>query len=264
MIFLSAKSIAVKMDQDRVWVSEKKILLCDGIGSFEGSGDAADIVIECLKSAENNAEVMSYINEAHLDILDKKVLGGTTMLSAIVAKDCLKVIMAYLGNGSIYHFNGDLFDKPDTYTDLNKANRYINYLLPHVDKNGSLAKHISNVSTVYELEPTFLELSLTGLYGDVILMFTDGISTLEEDMIIADDQSRIWRNQSENVNSILEHWDLWMKSNCSDINKEKVDKFLEEELTRLKENKKLDDDASIGLIMTKKVVDYYQTKYHAC
>ena len=227
MIFLSAKSIKVKMDQDRVWVSENKILLCDGIGSFERSGEVADIAINQLQFAENNLELKSYINLAHAEILDKQIIGGTTMLSAIVMEDNSKLMLAYLGNGSIYHFSGDLFDKPESYEDLNKVHRYINYLLPHVDKDGALLKHISNCSTEEELGPSLLELSLTGLYGDVILMFTDGISSLEEDIIIADDQSRIWRNQSENVNSIIDHWDVWMKANYSDMDKEKLDKFLE-------------------------------------
>jgi len=263
MIFLSAKSIKVKMDQDRVWVSENKILLCDGIGSFERSGEVADIAINQLQFAENNLELKSYINLAHAEILDKQIIGGTTMLSAIVMEDNSKLMLAYLGNGSIYHFSGDLFDKPESYEDLNKVHRYINYLLPHVDKDGALLKHISNCSTEEELGPSLLELSLTGLYGDVILMFTDGISSLEEDIIIADDQSRIWRNQSENVNSIIDHWDVWMKANYSDMDKEKLDKFLEDELAWLKENRKLDDDASIGLIMTKRVIDYYKMKYNA-
>lgn len=263
MISLAAKSIKVKMNQDRVWVSENKILLCDGIGSFERSGEVADIAINQLQFAENNLELKSYINLAHAEILDKEINGGTTMLSAIVTEDNSKLMLAYLGNGSIFHFNGDLFDKPDSYEDLNKVNRYINYLLPHVDKDGALLKHISNHSTEEELSPSLLELSLTGLYGDVILMFTDGISSLEEDVVIADDQSRIWRNQSENVNSILDHWDVWMKSNYNNIDGEKLDEFLENELTWLKENRKLDDDASIGLIMTKRVIEYYKMKYNA-
>jgi len=263
MILLAAKNIGVKMGQDRVWVSENKILLCDGIGSFGGSGEAADVVIGCLQFAENKVELISHINSAHNEILDKEIFGGTTMLSAIVTEDHLKVMLAYLGNGSIYHFTGDLFDKPETFTESNKIHRYVNYLLPHVDKDGALLKHISNCSTAQELVPTFLELSLNGLEGDVIFMFTDGISSLEDDIVISDDQSRIWRNQSENVNSILNHWDLWMKANYSDINKEKLDKFLEDQLAWLKENKKLEDDASIGLIMTKRVIEYYKMKYNA-
>lgn len=262
MIFLSAKSIAVKMDQDRVSVSDRNILLCDGIGSFDRSGEVADIALQHLQYANNNLELKSCIIMAHTEILNKQIIGGTTMISAIVMEDESKVLLAYLGNGSIYHFSGDLFDKPESYEDLNKVNRYINYLLPHVDKDGALLKHISNCSTEEELGPSLLEVSLTGLHGDVILMFTDGISSLEEDIIIADDQSRIWRNQSENVSSILDHWDVWMKTNYRNIDKEKLDKFLEDELAWLRENRKLDDDASIGLIMTKTVIDYYKMKYN--
>ena len=263
MFFISAKSIKVKMDQDRVYVSENNILLCDGIGSYKRSGEVADIAIQHLQYANNHLELKSFIITAHAEILSNQIIGGTTMLSAIVMEDNSKMMLAYLGNGSIYHFNGDLFDQPDSYKDLNKVHRYINYLLPHVDKDGALLKHISNYSTDEELEPSSLELSLNGLHGDVIFMFTDGISSLEEDLIIADDQSRVWRNQSENVNSIFNDWDIWMKANCLDINKEKIDKFLEDELGLLKENKKLDDDASIGLIMTERAIDYYKMKYNA-
>lgn len=67
--------------------------------------------------------------------------------------------------------------------------------MPHVDKEGSLLRHISHDSKVYELTPSFIDLSLTGISGDIILIFSDGISTLEEDIIVMDDQQRIWRNR---------------------------------------------------------------------
>ena len=85
MILLSAKSIAIKMNQDRVWFNDKNILICDGIGSFKDSDKAADIVIEHLQGASNNLELKSYIIMAQKEIVSKQIVGGTTLLSAIVS-----------------------------------------------------------------------------------------------------------------------------------------------------------------------------------
>jgi dsRNA-specific ribonuclease len=54
--------------------------------------------------------------------------------------------------------------------------------------------------------------------------------------------------------------DLW-----NDLINDKsiLDKFLEDELMTLKEEQKLEDDASIGIIITEKVIEYYKSHFNA-
>lgn len=265
MAYLSAKHIAVKKDQDRVAHMTNKLVLCDGIGEFVDSAKAAELTIKNILFSERKSEIMTYVDESANEIVEKNIVGGTTLISACIDRieEVESLTIAYIGNGSVFHLNGDFFELPSSYNDSNRPYRFSNLMVPNVDKEGVLLRHISHHSSREELIPSFIELSLTGCNGDIILLFTDGISSLEEDIIVVDDQQRIWRNQSENVSTILNDLHEWLKNNHAVISQEKLDQFLELELTKLKNMKKLEDDASIGIIFTDAVLDYYKKTYHA-
>lgn len=264
MIYLSAKHIAIKKDQDRAGYDANKIVICDGVGEFNDSAVVAEISLDNVLLANNKQEIIARIEKSVQSILTNNIIGGTTLISAIIetCEDISFVKIAYLGNGSIFHLHGDYFELPASYNQSNKAYRFSNILIPHIDKEGSLLRHISHDSKAYELTPSFIDLSLTGISGDIILIFSDGISTLEEDIIVMDDQQRIWRNQSSNVSIILNDLHEWLILNSKSITQRNISDFLESTLKKFKEEKKLEDDASIGLIITQPVLNYYKEKYH--
>ncbi len=264
MVYISAKHIAVKKDQDRSSYRPDKVILCDGIGEFIDSAKAAEITIENLLLSEKKNEIKGLIDKSANDILNKNIVGGTTAIAAIVDtyESTPLLRLAYVGNGSIFHLHGNYYELPESYGASNKPYRFSNILIPHVDKDGVLIRHISHHSTPAELIPSFIELSLSGPGGDIILLFTDGISTLEEDIIVADDQQRIWRNQSDSVSIILKNLHEWLLSNNSEMTQFKMDSFIEGELMKLKDLNKLEDDASMGLILTDSVLEHYRFNYN--
>jgi hypothetical protein len=265
MIYKAAQTIAVKKNQDRVLSTKDSLILCDGVGSFDGSNIVADLAISHLQFAAGSSEIFPLIKEAHHELVDKELVGGTTVITALIdEKEQMSFVrLAYLGNGSIYHFHGNLFELPPSYSEGSRSFRYTNLLVPHVDGENALIRHISHNSTQVELQPTFIDLSLTGVNGDVIFLFTDGITSLEDDVIIVDDQDRLWRYQSENVNNIFSNFHLWLKYNSAEFSEEKLDIFLKQELLKLKSSQKLEDDASVGVIITDRVLEYYKKTYHA-
>lgn len=267
IVHLAAKHLAVKKNQDRTACVENKIIICDGIGQFPESDKAAEITIENIKFSElgKTAEVIGYINAAAKEIKEFDIVGGTTLITAFIdhATEIAMAKLVYIGNGSIFHLHGDFNELPASYNKTNKPYRFSNILIPHIDKEGILLRHISHDSGWPELIPSVIDLSLTGIHGDIILMFSDGISSLEDDVIVQDEHQRIWRNQSQNVTSIIDNLHLWLIENCNEVSKSKLDSFLETELVQLKEAKKLEDDASIGLIITEDVLTYYKETYVA-
>jgi hypothetical protein len=265
MIYLSAKHIAVKKDQDRSAYDFNKVVLCDGIGEFNDSAKAAEITVENILLAEKKNEIIGMINKSAVDISANGIIGGTTLIAAIIEsnEDIRLLRLAYVGNGSVFHLHGNYFELPSSYGEANKPYRFSNIVIPHIDKDGVLLRHISHHSNSEELVPSFIEMSLTGINGDIVLLFSDGISTLEEDIIVIDDQQRIWRNQSESVSIILNDLHEWLEKNCNEMPQVKIDDFLDVQLSKLKTLNKLEDDASIGLVITDKVLEYYQQRYNA-
>jgi hypothetical protein len=265
IIHLSAKHIAIKRDQDRTACDGNKVIICDGIGQFPDSDKAAEITIENIKFAERGktAEIIGLIHNATKEIKESNIVAGTTLIAAFIdeTNEITKIKLAYIGNGSIFHFHGNFNELPISYSDVNKPYLFSNILIPHIDKEGILLRHISHDSGIPELIPSFIELSLTGLFGDIIFMFSDGISSLEDDIIVQDEHHRVWRNQSENVSIIINNLHLWLVENCTEVTRSKMDLFLENELYQLKDAKKLEDDASIGLIITEDVLTYYRETY---
>jgi serine/threonine protein phosphatase PrpC len=264
-MYKAASHIGVKKDQDRTACIDNLIIVCDGIGEFNQSALAAETLIDNLKfnSSGDSNSTLSYISNTQEVILKEKIEGGTTLIFAAINEDQLpnRLRIAYLGNGSIIQLSGDFSELPNSYGDSNKFYRYSNLLIPHVDKEGVLLKHVSHHSEPKDLIPTFMDLTLSAVHGDILLLFSDGICTLEDEIIVQDEQGRIWRNQSESVVFIMDALHNWLKVNCNTITNETLEAFIKNTLNALKELKKLEDDASCGAIITEDVISYYREKY---
>ena len=252
----SACSISVKKDQDRSFFNEHSIIICDGIGQFSDSAKAADLIIEELKFWNGEGNYLNgLISRAQQLLIDERIDGGSTLIiSNLEDKENSNLRIAYIGNGGIIHMHGDFGFEP------NSIHRFSNLMIPHVDKNGTLIRHISRQSIPTDLHPAFLEISLTAPFGDIVLFFTDGIVSLEEEQIIVDDSGRIWRNQSEAVSFILNELHEWLQRNCKEFSNESLLAFNQEVLEELKAKGKLEDDASMGIVITEDVFTFYRGK----
>lgn len=252
----STYSISIKKNQDRSFFNEHSIIICDGIGQFSDSANAAELIIEELKfwNGERN-NLHGLISRAQELLVDEKIDGGSTLIiSNLEFKENLDLRMAYIGNGGIIHMHGDFG------FELNSIHRFSNLMIPHVDKNGTLIRHISRQSIPSDVQPTFIDISLTAPFGDIVLFLTDGIVSLEEEQIIVDDSGRIWRNQSEAVSFILNKLHEWLQRNCKELSNESLLAFNQEVLEDLKVMGKLEDDASMGIIITEGVLTFYRGK----
>ena len=252
----STCNISIKKDQDRSYFDNQTIIVCDGVGQFSDSAKAADLIIEELKfwNGERN-NLYGLISRAQQLLIDEKIDGASTLIiSNFEDKENSNLRMAYIGNGGIIHMHGDFGFEP------NSIHRFSNLMIPHVDKNGTLMRHISRQSIPSDLQPTFIDISLTAPFGDIVLFFTDGIVSLEEEQIIVDDSGRIWRNQSEAVSFILNKLHEWLQRNCKEISNESLLAFNQEVLEDLKVMGKLEDDSSMGIIITEGVLKFYRGK----
>lgn len=261
MIYFSATSLGVRSNQDRAEANENGLIVCDGIGQYAESGNFAEFVVnsihEQLSSEKHISNFSSYIHLLSEKSKNLKVEGGTTILVGNVKEDQQSVKMGYLGNGGIIHLKGNFF------TEKISDHPYIfsNLFLPHVNKEGALTRHFSHNSGIAELKISEMELTLNSDEGDILLFFTDGISSLEDQFIIKDEANRAWRNESVLIQEVLKELDISLKRdiwNDPERIPENLNHLLKTILKDLNTTFSLEDDVSLGLIITDRVFHHYK------
>lgn len=256
-MYFSARHIDIKLSQDRTdFINSedyKSLVICDGIGEFNDSGKVADVVTNLMIDKSYSSIEQVVLDNELKKLKDDGIKGGTTV---IFCKEEKKgVYIEYLGNGGIIHLNGDYAVK----TTENIPFQYCSLMLPHVSLDGSLTRHISHHSTKNELLVTKLNLNLNSINGDIILLYSDGINSLENNIILKDGNDRYWRNESSSIQFILEKLHSFLRNlNNWDEFHELLVAFNQDVLIDLKNNNFLEDDASLGIIITDAVLDYYK------
>lgn len=264
MNYFVTASIGVSKNQDRSDSYVNGLVVCDGIGSLPDSGIVADIV--CKDLIHELDEVNSFDDQLVVDKISAKVrdlvgMGGTTLLYCRELNEAA-VRIGYLGNGGISAFRGDFF-----YERIGEqVHLFSNLLLPHVDRTGALTKHISTNSFEKNTRLSIMDLSLNSECGDIILFFSDGLSSLETQFIADLDEKGIWRSEAglfqqilvclheffaEHCQKDLPHWENTLYQLKSVLTK-RIEEFKADGL--------LEDDLSVGVLVTSRVLQYYASK----
>lgn len=254
-MYFSGKHIDVKLNQDYADFDDNSLIICDGIGEFADSGKVSKLVAEKFL-ANDKSEFHDLIVT---QLIKDKIIGGTTFISAINKYGSNKIQLEYLGNGGIIHFHGDF----STNLNSEEPYRYGELMIPHISPNGALTKHISQNSGKIELASSTIELNLNYTTGDLILLFSDGISSLEDKVILKDNENRFWRNENPAIQLILKELDLFLTSNFNtDLFQDCLIEFNHTVLEKLKIENYLEDDASLGIIITENVLNHYKEKFN--
>jgi serine/threonine protein phosphatase PrpC len=260
-MYFSVKHIDVKLNQDyadfEITENKKALILCDGIGEFKDSGIVSKFVVEQFISKNYETLTELILDEELEKIRRQGIEGGTTFISAINKNNSNDLKIEYLGNGGIIHLYGDFFTNSNT----NEPYRYGEIMIPHISPNGALTKHISHNSGKVEFASSKIKLNLNYITGDIILLFSDGISSLEDKVILKDNQNRFWRNENPAIQLILTELDKFLNLNkkAEDFEGNLAD-FNNDILLKLKKEDYLEDDASLGIIITKNVLNHYIEK----
>jgi len=262
-MYFSVKHIDVKLNQDYADFSidenRNSLVLCDGIGEFTDSGKFSKLVVDQFIS-KNYSKLSDIIGDSDLiKLKNDKIEGGTTFISAVNKNNNDILYLEYLGNGGIIHFHGDF----SANVNSEEPYRYGEIMIPHISPNGALTRHISHNSGKAELESSTIELNLNYITGDIILLFSDGISSLEDKVILKDNENRFWRNENPAVQVVLKEFHLFLKSNINANNfNDNLIEFNEAILEKLKAENYLEDDASLGIIITENVLNHYKEKFN--
>lgn len=257
-MYLSARHINIKLKQDSTnFINDedyKALILCDGIGEFSESQIVSEKVSDVMIE-KAYTDISQLIQDFEIIALKDDIdNGGTTVIFAVIENN-IKVKIQYLGNGGCIQLNG-YFNHSNHELLPYKFNHLIN---PHVNSSGALTRHLSKDSGKKERIISEITTSLNNPDGDILLFFTDGINSLEENVIINDNEGRFWRHESSCIQIILEKLHYFF-SNLNDYEdfQDKLITFNEDILNELNVLNMLEDDASLGIIITEEVLKQYK------
>lgn len=256
-MFVSAQKINIKSSQDFVFSDSETqdLLICDGIGDYPDSGKVAELVInEYSKKKPDHSELEKFLAELKVKIQEKRIVGGTTFIHAKYRDSLLNI--SYLGDGGAISFGGNFFSSPVT----NIPFKFTELINPHTNSNNALFRHLSHNSSEEELKLSKITLNLNHPTGDILLFYSDGITSLEEKLILKDGEERYWRAESKSLIFILNELNDFLKKSKVNTFQNDLEGFNLEILEKLKAKELLEDDASLGIMISQKVIDYYQQK----
>ena len=76
-------------------------------------------------------------------------------------------------------------------------------------------------------------------------------------------QNRFWRNENPAIQLILKELNLHLQTNISPSSfEDELTGFIESILEKLKVENYLEDDASLGIIITENVLNYYREEFN--
>lgn len=259
-VYSAATHRGVKLDQDRADHSGEngkfKLILCDGIGGLDNSGAAAEFVVKEYLKSESSSGKKLVEKLVYTDDVRTLPKGGTTLLAAYgeaaYGGEKALITIDHLGNGGAIHLHGD-------YAELGVSRApymYAQLILPHIASDDSLTRHLSHEGGKNERSVSRVAVELNYHRGDILILFTDGIASLERNVVIQDDADRHWRHETDNIQFILARLHDFLTHSRRESFQQDLGGFLDEVLNDLHEAEMLEDDASLAIIMTEQVLDY--------
>jgi serine/threonine protein phosphatase PrpC len=248
------------------------VIVADGIGSHYKSEIAAQSCVETIKkglskvrSAKNidfkllfqqaKEQLITYADQnKDLKEVDRNRALGTTLICALELEKEIKV--AYVGNGCIWHIQGNFNSfGPHRYLPWNS----INLLNPHsVDEGGKAALYKYLSPNEVNCEPTQITITKNNPFGDIILIATDGIYSYDQVLVGKDDEGSIWVSGEETMALFYQALSKVLTDNGGTMDEKKLESAMGSYLRLLKEKQLMNDDTTLGLIISSQALKYAQ------
>lgn len=247
----------------------KFLVVADGLGSFAMPDIASKTVIKSiltdLPEAYDQLDFHTLFKKAKQGLIDLEENDtaeidqeryGTTLIC--MAESDSEIILAYVGNGSIWHLRGNYIQTTGA-TDVPWGAQ--NLLNPHsVNLNGreALYKLISDDQDFGKAVPSIIRLEKDPVEGDVLIITTDGIDSPDQRRIGKNDKGT-WQRQNTLLISL---YDLIHSASTDGLQDDQQLKNLLEDY--LSSNKtEFMDDASLGILLTQPFLNAHNNKEQA-
>lgn len=213
--------------------------------------DAEDIIEFWQKNAIKLNEFYKLHEEKYEN--EQNVL-QTTLITVVELDD--RYLISYTGNGSILYIRGDFWSFwnkrwPWCISDLMTGHSIIGengrevlygYLGPNREDSSDLK---------------ILNINKDKRFGDILVLTTDGICSSDQNKVGREDSTnKLWAEINPHIEKLINEYfvDYFKKvidgeNEGEEILEKTIEKFLDEET--------FEDDATVGIIMSKKAIEYY-------
>jgi serine/threonine protein phosphatase PrpC len=248
------------------------VAIADGLGSYTHAREAAQFVTAQaadlsktlrLDSGESLSELFTQVRHglrSHFrhrpdPPLSEEGSYGTTLLVAV--ETCNQLLVAYAGNGGIWHLRGN-FDDSAGPTRIPWCS--VNYLQPHsVFIEGK--EHLYNLIDLSEQfddhPPTVITVNKDLRFGDILALCTDGIYSADKALHGTDPKGDLWIGAGAAMVAFYEFLRSYFSQPCEGP---KLEELMQQYLRDLGDRDLLDDDATLGIIITGEALLHQQKK----
>jgi serine/threonine protein phosphatase PrpC len=237
------------------------IAIADGVGSASHGGEAAKIAVAETEKYFKEREVQSLDMEAAFSVAHEGICMAaknssvamrleTTLMIGVELQD--QFIFGYVGNGAIWHVRGDFLANRSQVHPLpwNAAN----YLIPHsMEQDGRevLIRCLSNEGSEGSTIPTVLTIQKDRLWGDLILMTSDGIDSGDQSLYAITPQGEHLRYLPESMMEFFGQLGSVLYGRESVDTLDFWQDFIDDFLNCLQQKSLLTDDATVGVFVTR-------------
>lgn len=207
--------------------------------------------------AEVNANAASFCSREGITV-DKNQSFGTTLIVAAETQNTF--IVGYVGNGAIWHIRGSFNEfSQSRYLPWNA----LNYLNPHsvesAEGKEAVYRLISFSDDKSEAIPTIIEIAKDRIYGDILMICTDGIHSSDQLEVGRYKDGSIWTKAEP---TMLRFFAALNEFFCSSnaVTDEALHRALEHYTSQLRTDGLLEDDASVGVIVTAAALEYQSNR----
>ena len=244
--------------------------IADGIGSSRFAEDGSRYVVE--KSIELLKDTIQYGNKIDfVDIFNRIESGLTKMVeenysdhlddinshdfgtTLIVGVDSPEIFtLAYIGNGCAYCIQGDVTCFPNlNYMPWIVKDLLIPHSLPNsVNGKDELCRYFSYRPTnVNQTVPTVVTITKNHQAGEILVLATDGLDSADkhDEFYYQDDE--LYTKSSWNMSLLCSAVKEYLKTTPK-VDDDGLSKLLSDFINTLDNDKRIDDDITIGIIVT--------------
>jgi PPM family protein phosphatase len=248
------------------------VVIADGIGRNNRVEEAAQWAVQFIEQEVSKSEPESEIDfmaiyqkcQAGLKVVFNTEIDnnqfGTTLITAIEIQKNEKrsIRAAYAGNGAIWHIKGNFNEFVTTHPFPWSC---ANYLIPHSVLQGGKEALTNCISLEQEENfkgPTTIDISCDKELGDIIMICTDGIYSLDQIRFANDGLGALWQRQGESIIIFMHYLNHFFTE--TDQSEDALKIVMDEYLEKLREDNLLEDDATIGIIITPQALSH-QNKF---
>lgn len=189
-----------------------------------------------------------------LDSLNRKDF-GTTLIIGVDTPETFT--LAYVGNGCVYYMMGDFVKFPEAnYLPWSVNNLLIPHSLPdEVTGQDTLCKYFSYLPTLIDqFVPTVITVSKNHHAGEIFIMGTDGVDSLDKHDEFAFSHNELMMTSSWRV-SLLCDWIKKTLKSPSELSNDSLHQMLEKYMITLRNENRMDDDTTLGVFVSQKVLN---------